>query len=134
MHWQRCSRSASQHGKREQTPPGNLFPWVACATHVVVPVNERSLGVVPPGPDVQFEERVYGEAVRGVDESEDLTLQNRWSGMSLQPGGRVGNELDADQFHLAIRWLVDQCLWGGDINGPVEQTRLDVVDAHGAMI
>src|SRR5450755_3116058 len=86
-----------------------LLPGVTCATHVVVPVNERSLGIFPPCPDVEFEERLYGEAVRGVDEREDLTLQNGRSRMSLQPGRRVGNKLDAHQLHLTVRRLVDQC-------------------------
>src|SRR5208282_2616604 len=110
--WQRCSRSASQHAKREQTLLGNFLPWVTCAAHVVVPVNERSLGIFPPCPDVQFEERRYGEAVRGVDEGEDLTLQNGRTGMSLHPSSRIRDELDADQLHLTVRRLVDQCLRG----------------------
>jgi hypothetical protein len=55
-------------------PPWALLPLMTCAGHVVVPVHERALGVVPPRPNVEFEERRYGEAVRGVDVQEHLIL------------------------------------------------------------
>jgi hypothetical protein len=47
---------------------------LGCASHVVVPVHERTLWVGPPGPDVKFEERRYIESVWAIDELKTLTL------------------------------------------------------------
>jgi eukaryotic-like serine/threonine-protein kinase len=40
--------------QHEPASPGNLL---MCARHVVVPVHERALRVVPPRPNVEFEQR-----------------------------------------------------------------------------
>jgi len=56
-----------------------------CASHVVVPVHEVALRVVPPRPDVKLEERRQVESVWAVDEQEYLTLQNGGTRVVLQP-------------------------------------------------
>jgi hypothetical protein len=43
------------------------FSLLAFTSHPVVPIHECSLGVVPPGPDMEFEERWYVESIRAVD-------------------------------------------------------------------
>ena len=56
----------------EPTSPGSLLMG---ASHVVVPVHERALRVIPPRPDVKLVQRIRnGVPVRAVDEQEDLTL------------------------------------------------------------
>ena len=42
------------------------------------------------------------ESVWAVDEEKYLTLQNRRTGVVREPGGRVGNVLDANQRHLTV--------------------------------
>ena len=60
----------------EQTSALDLLTF---ASHPIVPVHEGTLGIVPPGPDVQLEECRDVEAIRGVDKIEDLPLENRRS-------------------------------------------------------
>jgi hypothetical protein len=50
---------------REQTSRINLLTF---AGHVIVPVHKCSVGVVPPGPNVQFEKRRYAVAVWAAHE------------------------------------------------------------------
>jgi len=105
------------------------------ATYVVVPVNKRALRVVPPRPDVKLEEGRNMESVWAVDEEKYLTLQNRRTGVVREPGGRVGNVLDANQRHLTVgRWLIDQSLGLRGVDRSVEQAGIDVVNAHRAMV
>jgi hypothetical protein len=66
------------------------------AGYTRVPVHERTLGVVPPGPDVQFE--LCGRSVPlGL-----LTYWNTWplehgrTVVMREPGRGIYDELDAD--------------------------------------
>ena len=73
------------------------------ATHVIVPVDIRTLGVVPPSPDVQLKERRYVEAVWAANELEDLAIQHRRSVvMAGQPSVRKDYVLDAHQSHAVV--------------------------------
>jgi hypothetical protein len=47
-------RPRQGNGQRRQASRGNLL---AGAAHVVIPIHERTLGVVAPRPNVQLEER-----------------------------------------------------------------------------
>ena len=76
--------------------PGALL---MCASHVVVPVHEIALRVVPPRPYVKLEEGRYVEPVWAVDVQEHLTFQNWRTGVVLRPGRSEGNKFDADQLH-----------------------------------
>ena len=117
----------------EQTFPICLF---TCAGHVVVPVHKRALRVVPPGPDVELEERRNIEAIRGVDEVEDLLVEyRRRVVIGGEPGRRVQDELDAYEGHLAIGGLVDEGLRLRGVEGEItEQGGVDVVHAHRPVI
>src|SRR5580704_17638601 len=108
------------------------FDLLTFATHQVVPVHEGTLGVVPPGPDVELEERIDGEAIRQADEIEDLPVEyRRRVVVGGEPGRRVQDELDAYQGHLAIRGLVDEGLRLRGVEGEItEQGGVDVVHAH----
>ena len=61
---------------------------LAFAAHLVIPVHERAVGVVPPCPDVQFEMCRQAVPVRAVDELERLSLEHRRSVVTRQPGRR----------------------------------------------
>ena len=75
------------------------------------------------------------ESVWAVDEEKYLTLQNRRTGVVREPGGRVGNVLDANQRHLTVgRWLIDQSLGLRGVDRSVEQAGIDAVNAHRAMV
>jgi hypothetical protein len=67
------------------------------AAHFVIPVYERTVRVVPPGPDVQFEVRRQAVAIRAGDVLERLSLEHRRTVVMGQP--HVGNdyELHANQ-------------------------------------
>ena len=106
------------------------------AGHVIVPVHERTLRVVAPGPDVQFEKRIQVETVGGSNELKVLSFKYRRSIIViLQPGGCVHNVLDANQSALLPHRFVDQGFRMRDINLPIShQAAVDVVNAHRAMI
>jgi len=58
----RCAHDASvmlfRARDKETHSLGKRLPdLLACAGYVVVPIHERTLGVVAPRPNVQFEER-----------------------------------------------------------------------------
>src|ERR1035438_10536176 len=76
------------------------------AGHLVVPVHERTVRVVPPSPDVQFEMCRQTVPVRAVHELERLSLEYRRTAVTRQPGGRDDNELYAHQLQTAIRRFV----------------------------
>src|SRR5580692_12574422 len=102
---------------------------------MVVPVHERALGVAAPRPNVEFEERLYGVAVRGVDVQKHLALENGGRGMSLQPGRCIHDKLHADELQITVwQGLIDQGLRLRSFNGSVQQTPVDVVNAHGSMV
>src|SRR5580700_1005066 len=113
---------------------GRSFPrLLVCAAHVVVPVHKRTLGVVFPCPNVEFEERREAVTVRGVDVLHEVTLD--LGSRVGRKGTRENDELDGNQFVLTVRRrLVDQSLRLRWVNGSVHQTGIDVVDAHGAMV
>src|SRR5882762_3481031 len=46
------------------------------AAHLIVPVHERTFGIILPGPDVQFEEGGQVVPVRAADELEGLTFKH----------------------------------------------------------
>ena len=58
----------------EQKAPIDLL---AFAGHVIVPVHERTVWVVPPRPNVQLEKRRYTVAVRTANEQEGLSFEYR---------------------------------------------------------
>jgi len=55
----------------------------AFAGHLAIPVHERAVGVVPPGPDVQLEVRRQAVTVRAGNELERLPLQHRRTAVTL---------------------------------------------------
>ena len=85
---------------------------------------------------MEFEERRDVEAIRGGDEIENLPVEHRRRVVVVgEPTGRVENELDAYQCHLAIGGLVDERLGLRGVEGEIaEQGAVDVVDAHGAVV
>src|ERR1019366_8395116 len=56
------------------------------AGDVVIPIHERTVGVVPPSPDVQFEMCWQAVSVRAANELERLPLKHRRTGVMRQPG------------------------------------------------
>src|SRR4051794_29239442 len=76
---------------------------LAFAGHARVPIDERAIGIVAPGPDMQFVERLQAEPIRAVNKLKRLTLENRWSFMMGVPGGRIHNKLDTDKAHPAVQ-------------------------------
>ena len=112
--------------------PTSPIDLLALATHSIVPIHESTLGIVPPGPDVQFEERIDVETIREADKVEDLPVQYR-SGVVIGgvPARRVQNELDAYKDHLAIDGLVDEGLRLRGVEGEIpQQGAVDVVHSH----
>ena len=60
--------------------PLRLVGWLlGAAGYFVVPVHERALRVIAPGPDVEFEEGRDVETVGGWDEIEHLSVEHRRS-------------------------------------------------------
>src|SRR5277367_1390923 len=111
--------------------PGNLF--FRGAAHVIVPVHEGPLRVVPPRPNVHFEERRQAVTVRAVDEHHEVTIHLR-SGVGWK-GAREDYEFDANHLQFTIRLrLIDQRLRVRWVNGSVHQTAIDVVDAHRSVV
>src|SRR5579862_2737164 len=124
--------SASRTRPSKGRPPRYLLMR---ASHTVVPIDERALRVVPPCPDVKLEERRNGETVGIAHEQKHLTVQNGRAGIVLQPSRLVHDVLHADQFHFTVRLrLVDQSLRFCDVNGPVQQTLVHVVDSHRTVV
>jgi hypothetical protein len=54
---QLCERISLVVGLALALPPWTVLFLLSCARHVVVPVHKRPLGIVPPCPNVEFEER-----------------------------------------------------------------------------
>src|SRR5262249_11736178 len=105
------------------------------AAHLVIPVHERTVWVVPPGPDVQFEMCWQAVTIRAVNELERLSLKYRRSAVTRQPGGGNDNELHADQSQTASRRFVYQHFGPRGIQQAVaDQGTVHVVKAHGSMI
>src|SRR5689334_20620585 len=80
-------------------PPCDLITFAA---HVGIPVNERTVGVVPPCPDVQFEVCRQTVSVRAANELERLPLEYRRTVVMRQPSVGDDNELHADQLQPTI--------------------------------
>ena len=89
------------------------------ARNMVVPIHERAIWILPPCPDMEFEERHRNaETVWSIDVIHKVTIHLR-SGVGGK-GASEDNELDARQLELTVRlWLIDQRCWFGGVNGPV---------------
>ena len=99
---------------------------------MVVPVYERTLRIITPGPDVELEEGRDVKAIRGGDEIEYMPFEHRGSVVICgEPGRRVQDKLDTDESHLSIGRLVDECLRLRGVEGEIaEQGAIDIVHAH----
>src|ERR1700734_983190 len=112
-----------------QTSPTDLL---TVASHGIVPVHEGTLGVVPPGPHMEFEERIDAEAIREANEIENLIVEyGRSVGIGREPARGGEDEFDAYEGHLAIVGLVDERLRLRGVEGEIgEQGGVNVVHTH----
>jgi hypothetical protein len=102
----RTNVQVQKTGQGHGTHPIDLL---TCAGHVVVPVHERALRVIAPGPDLELEECRNVEAIGGTHEIEDLPVEHRRRVViGSEPARRVQDELDAYESHPAIGRLVDE--------------------------
>jgi hypothetical protein len=118
---------------REETSLIDLL--LAFAGHLRVPVHERTVRIVPPRPDVQFEKCGQAEPVRAIDDLECLPLKHRRTGVIRKPRVIIHDELDTHQSHTALPGLVYQRLRPRRIDlARAYQSAADVVHAHGALV
>jgi hypothetical protein len=112
------------------------MPLLTFAGHIVVPVDERTLGVVAPRPDVQLEEIGQIKTIRRRDELKILAIEcGRRIVVILQPCGRVDDILDAHQPAFIPHWFVDQGFGVRDIDQAVDhQSAVDIMNAHGSVV
>src|SRR5437899_136539 len=105
------------------------------AAHLVVPIHECAVGVVPPSPDVQFEMCRQPVSVRATDELERLPLEHRRTVVMREPGVGYYNELHANQLQTASRRFVYQYFRPRGIQLAVaDQSAINVVIAHCSVI
>lgn len=102
-----------------------------------MPVRECSGRILFPCPDVQGIERIKPEAVRLIEEMEELSHElRRITGIVFVPGGGVKQEVCADQLEFPVRLrLVDDDLRLRSIQrARLHQVHVDEVHAHGAEV
>src|SRR5689334_13245003 len=96
--WQKINRRLAEEGSMPADSRAQLpFDLLVFAGYPRVPVHERTVGVIPPGPDVQLELCGQSVPVWASDDLEHLALEHRRSVVMRQPGGGVYDELDAHQ-------------------------------------
>ncbi len=71
-----------------------LLPF---ATYSVIPIHKCSVGILPPGPDVQFKECWKSIPIRAVHQLERLPFEYRRTVMACEPGRSIDYKLDTDQ-------------------------------------
>src|SRR5947209_18909591 len=86
--------------------PSSSVDLFTFAAHLVVPIHECAVGVVPPSPDVQFEMCWQPVSVRAANELERLPLEHRRTVVMREPGVGYYNVLHADQLQTASRRFV----------------------------
>src|SRR5204863_26122 len=67
------------------------------AAHLVIPIHESSLRIIPPRPDVEFEMCGQAVPVRAVYELERLSLEHRRTRVTRPPGVRNYDKLHTHQ-------------------------------------
>src|SRR5579862_1078282 len=115
-------------------PRGNGL--LAFAGHVIVPVDECTLWIVAPSPDMQFEEIGQIKTVWRGDELKVLAIE-RWRCVVivLQPCGCVHNVFDAYKPALLSYRFVDQGLWMCHVDqAGADKSAVDVMYAHRPMV
>ncbi len=105
------------------------------AGHVVIPVHERAIGVLSPGPDMEFEECGQAIPVWAIDQLKRLALQHRRTVMARHPSGRIYDKFNTYEPQAVSHGLIDQRFRLRSVNFAVSyQPAVDVMNAHGTMI
>src|SRR5687767_14340628 len=97
-----------------------------------MPVHEHAGGVLLPRPDMQRIESRQAEAVRALEQMQELSHELRRADAFLVPGVSEHQEISADELQpSAWRRLVDHNLGLRRIELPVsDESQVDVVKAH----
>src|SRR3954471_14251511 len=108
------------------------FLLLQFAGHRVIPIHERSLRIVAPCPDMQFEERIQVEPVRRSDELKILSVEGGWNVVvRRKPRRGVHDVLDPYQAARVPYRFVNQRLWMLFVNLAIaDKGAVDVVNAH----
>src|SRR5688572_20243956 len=101
-----------------------------------MPVDERTGGIRLPRPDVQGVERRQTEAIRALEQVQELPPELRCAGVAGMPGVDEHEEVRANQATAAVRQrLVNNDLGATRIQYSVpNQLHVDVVQSHGAVV